>query len=107
MDDLLARAELKVDEKDLIREVAIFAERSDIAEEVTRLSGHLEQFERILACLRRRAGGPNAGFFLDPGDAPGGQHDRQQEQTTPRSPVRLWRSKGAIDRIKEQVQNVE
>jgi len=34
---------------DLIREVAIFAERSDIAEEITRLRAHLDQFDEIIA----------------------------------------------------------
>lgn len=32
----------------LIREVAVFADRSDVAEEVVRLASHLEQFEQII-----------------------------------------------------------
>jgi len=37
-----------VESKDLIREVAIFAERCDISEEVVRLRAHLEQYGTIL-----------------------------------------------------------
>jgi uncharacterized protein (TIGR00255 family) len=41
---LLAEEGVQLDPADLIREAAIFAERSDIAEEVTRLDSHLDQF---------------------------------------------------------------
>ena len=41
---LLAETDARVDPTDLIREVSIFAERCDIAEEITRLRSHLEQF---------------------------------------------------------------
>jgi uncharacterized protein (TIGR00255 family) len=33
---------------DLVREVAVYAERSDIAEEIVRLGSHLEQFDSIM-----------------------------------------------------------
>jgi len=45
---LLGEAGAAVDANDLIREVSIFAERSDIAEEVVRLASHLEQFEQTV-----------------------------------------------------------
>ncbi len=38
-----------IEPRDLIREVAIFAERSDVAEELTRLKAHLDQFDGLLA----------------------------------------------------------
>ncbi len=46
---LLADADVSVSDADLVREVAIVAERSDIAEELTRMSSHLEQFRDLLA----------------------------------------------------------
>jgi uncharacterized protein (TIGR00255 family) len=49
MVSLLADIGTSVRDEDLVREVAIFAERSDIAEEVARLAGHLDQLDRILA----------------------------------------------------------
>jgi uncharacterized protein (TIGR00255 family) len=55
-DRLLARVQavvgemdVEIDKKDLIKEVAIFAERADISEEVVRLASHLEQFQDIVA----------------------------------------------------------
>src|SRR5262245_14828712 len=41
---LLQELGVDVDRTDLIREVSIFAERSDVAEEIVRLRSHLEQF---------------------------------------------------------------
>lgn len=41
--------DLTVDDQSLIREVAFFAERSDINEELARLTSHVEQFRELLA----------------------------------------------------------
>ena len=48
IDALLAETGSALRDEDLIREVAVYAERSDITEEVTRLQGHLEQFAEII-----------------------------------------------------------
>jgi len=45
---LLGELDVKIDRSDVIKEVAIFSERSDIAEEVMRLGSHLDQFQLIL-----------------------------------------------------------
>jgi uncharacterized protein (TIGR00255 family) len=45
---LLAEHDVEIDRGDLIKEVSIFAERSDIAEEVVRLASHLDQFQDII-----------------------------------------------------------
>jgi uncharacterized protein (TIGR00255 family) len=44
----LQETEAQVDQKDVIRDVAIYADRCDINEEITRLRSHLEQFHRFL-----------------------------------------------------------
>jgi len=44
VDELLAQARLTLDEETLAREVAVFADRSDISEEIARLDSHLQQF---------------------------------------------------------------
>ncbi len=44
VNELIARAEMQVGENDLVRELAVYAERSDISEELSRLAGHLDQF---------------------------------------------------------------
>ncbi len=46
---LLAELDVSVSASDVVREVGIFAERSDISEETVRLRSHLEQFETLLA----------------------------------------------------------
>jgi len=44
----VADAGVSVEEHHLIREVSLFADRTDVAEEVTRLTSHLEQFAEIV-----------------------------------------------------------
>ncbi|MCI0498384.1 MAG: YicC family protein [Planctomycetales bacterium] len=103
IDQLLAKAQLKIDENLLAREVAIFAERSDIAEECLRLAAHLKQFRECC-----QAGGP-VGRRLD-----FITQEMLREANTIASKsadTAISQSvidiKCAIDRIKEQVQNVE
>lgn len=105
VDQLLARAELKVSEVDLIKEVAIFAERADISEELHRLSSHLDQFREILESERDAAAGRTLDFIaqemLREANTIG---SKSNDAAISRAIVEV---KSAIDRIKEQVQNVE
>lgn len=48
INDLLSANAAKVDDKDLIREVSLFADRCDIHEELTRLRSHLQQYRSLL-----------------------------------------------------------
>ncbi|MCA9049677.1 MAG: DUF1732 domain-containing protein, partial [Planctomycetaceae bacterium] len=41
-------ADVAVDDRDVIREVALYADRCDINEEITRLRSHTDQFRRFL-----------------------------------------------------------
>jgi uncharacterized protein (TIGR00255 family) len=103
VDELLANAKLKIDSDLLAREVAIFAERSDVAEEITRLNSHLKQFEK--ACK----GNENVGRRLDFIS----QEMLRETNTVGSKALNADISnlvidmKCIIDRIKEQVQNVE
>ncbi len=103
VDELLSGAQLNIDEELLAREVAIFADRSDIAEELTRLHSHIAQFEK---CCN---GQENAGRRLD-----FISQEMLREANTIASKAcdsqisrHVIDIKCAIDRIKEQVQNVE
>lgn len=105
IDELAARAQLQLDERDLIREVAVFAERADVAEEIKRMVGHLDQFDHII----RASDGEPAGRTLD-----FLAQELLREANTIASKSNdglisraVVEVKGAIDRIKEQVQNVE
>jgi uncharacterized protein (TIGR00255 family) len=48
INNMLMELNVKVDKSDIIREVGIFADRCDIAEEVVRLRIHLQQFDSIV-----------------------------------------------------------
>ncbi len=103
VNQLLAKAELRVDETALIREVAVFAERADVAEEVQRLTSHLGAFEE--ACRADEHAGRKLDFIaqemLREANTIG---SKANDAAIARSIVEI---KGAIDRLKEQVQNVE
>ncbi len=100
---LLSKAELKVSEPDLLKEVAVYAERSDISEEIQRLTSHLDAFEQ--ACREGEHAGRKLDFITQ---------EMLREANTIASKAndaevarRVVEIKGAIDRLKEQVQNVE
>lgn len=45
-----AGLQVEVNDERLLKEVALFADRSDITEEVTRLEAHLEEMKRLFSC---------------------------------------------------------
>ena len=100
---LMAKAELQVNQADLIKEVAVFAERADIAEEIQRLTSHLDAFEQ--SCRTGEHAGRKLDFIAQ---------EMLREANTIASKANdaqiarhIVEIKGAIDRVKEQVQNVE
>lgn len=102
---LLADAGLRVEPVDVIREIASYAERTDIAEEIQRLSAHVEQFRELLASADARPIGRTLDFLAQ-------EMLREANTIASKSPdAGVSRAaveiKGAIDRIKEQVQNLE
>lgn len=105
VNDLLAKAELKVDERDLLREVAIFADRSDISEEINRTRGHLEQFEQIVGNKTTDSVGRTLEFLAQELLREANTiSSKSNDAIISRAIVEV---KGAIDRIKEQAANVE
>lgn len=48
LNDILSSNGVKVEDKDLIREMSIYADRCDITEELTRLRSHLKQYRTLL-----------------------------------------------------------
>lgn len=100
---LVGEAKLSLSDSDLLREVALFAERADISEEINRLGGHLDHF------IHHAEGGNQVGRTLD-----FIAQEMLRETNTIGSKcgdgqiARLTvQIKGTIDRIKEQIQNVE
>lgn len=103
VNQLLSKAELRINEPDLLREVAVFAERADISEEIQRLSTHLRAFEE--AGHSEEHAGRKLDFITQ---------EMLREANTIASKAndaliakQIVEIKGAIDRLKEQVQNVE
>ena len=103
VDQLLAKAQLKLDQDLLAREVAIFAERCDIAEEVSRLGAHLVQFREC--CESGGAVGRRLDFMSQEMLREANTIASKSSDTTINQAV--IDIKCAIDRIKEQVQNIE
>jgi uncharacterized protein (TIGR00255 family) len=46
--EALSQFGVSIDEADLVREVCLFADRSDVSEEIVRLRSHLEQFDQTM-----------------------------------------------------------
>jgi uncharacterized protein (TIGR00255 family) len=101
--ELTRSAELSLGATDLMREVALFAERSDISEEVARLKSHLDQFAR--ACQQEDQAGRKLDFISQE------MHREASTIGAKANDVEISQAiveiKSSIDRIKEQVQNVE
>ena len=97
------KLELDISDERVLKEIAIFADRSDISEELTRLASHFDQFNE----------------FIDADEATGRKMDflcqeihRELNTTGSKSsPIEITRAviegKNALERIREQVQNIE
>ncbi|MGQ0635780.1 MAG: YicC/YloC family endoribonuclease [Planctomycetaceae bacterium] len=100
---LLADSGVGVAESDLIREVSIFAERSDINEEITRLRSHLEQFRVFLgetASPGRKLDFLSQEMFREVNTI----GSKANNVTIAHAVVDM---KSAVERIREVLQNVE
>ena len=99
--DLLKGA--PIDEARLVQEVALFAERTDVAEEATRLQAHLAAFRSFLASSE--PAGRKMDFLVQ-------EMHREVNTTGSKSQstdisTRIVELKAELERIREQVQNVE
>jgi uncharacterized protein (TIGR00255 family) len=100
----LAENQIHVRTEDMIREVAIFAERADVSEEITRLNSHLEQFETV---VRKETDGPGRKLeFLvqEMGREANTIGSKAGDVSISRAVVEI---KATLEKIRELVQNVE
>lgn len=100
---LRTSAELDVDKSRLEQEIALFAERSDVCEELTRLESHCAQFAGLLSS--EEAIGRRLDFLLQ-------EMAREANTVGAKSPDAaiahaIVEVKAEIERMREQVQNVE
>ena len=100
---LLSELDVEVDRSELIKEVSIFAERSDIAEEVVRLASHLEQFQDILQ--EPESPGRKLEFLTQEMFREANTiGSKANDVAIARHVVEI---KGALEKIRELIQNVE
>jgi len=99
----LAEFEISLSASDLVREVSIYAERSDISEEIVRLRSHLDQFVATMAV--EESSGRKLEFLT--------QEMFRETNTigSKANDIEISRHvievKAAIERIREMIQNVE
>jgi uncharacterized protein (TIGR00255 family) len=107
VNQLVSDSKLSLSDSDLLKEVALFADRADISEEIARLGGHLDQFAAVCEAAAPAIGGDGrkldfiAQEMLREANTIA---SKANDSTIARLTVDI---KSAIDRIKEQVQNVE
>ena len=100
---LLAEMEMTLDPSDVLKEVGLFAERSDVSEEIVRLRSHLQQFDAMMALPE--SSGRKLEFLT--------QEMFREVNTigSKANDVEISRHvieiKAAVERIREMIQNVE
>ena len=103
LQSLLAELGVTITPADLIKEVSVYAERSDISEELVRLKSHLEQFDTFMGTAE--SSGRKLEFLT--------QEMFREANTigSKANDVEIARHvieiKAAIERIREMIQNVE
>jgi len=89
--------------KDLIREVAILAERADVTEEIVRLKAHLSQFVEVIH--ESESAGRKLEFVVqEMGRETNTIGSKANDVEISRSVVEI---KGLLEKIRELIQNVE
>jgi uncharacterized protein (TIGR00255 family) len=96
-------AELEIDEQRLLTEMAMFADKADISEEISRLGSHVQQFETLAD--QESNVGRRLDFLIQ---------EMFREITTIGSKARdatisheVVEVKGLLEKMREQIQNVE
>ena len=95
--------EIDLDDARVLKEIALFADRADISEEMTRLNCHFEQFRDLIS--GNEASGRKMDFLCQ-------EIHRELNTTGSKSTqIEIIRSviegKNELERIREQVQNIE
>jgi len=96
--------EVPVDENRLAAEVAIFAERSDVSEEVTRLRSHVAQFRQDLRNAEGAVGRRLEFVLQEMGREVNTTGAKANDLEITRAVISM---KGELESMREQIQNVE
>ena len=103
VNEALSALNVTVDPADLVREVSFFAERSDISEEIVRLRSHLKQFAQAME-LPESAGRKLEFICQEMGRETNTIGSKANDSEISQEVVEI---KAALERIREQIQNVQ
>lgn len=103
VEQALSELNVTVEPADLLREVALFADRSDISEEIVRLRSHLQQYESALM-LPESSGRKLEFIAQEMGREVNTIGSKANDAEIAKLVVEI---KTALERIREQIQNVE
>lgn len=92
------------DEERVMKEVMIYAEKIDIQEEITRLASHIDQFKKLLSS-KEKSVGKTMDFLIQ-------EMNREMNTICSKSDLlelslNAMKMKGELEKIREQVQNIE
>lgn len=99
----LEKYDVTIQAADVVREIGLYAERSDVSEEIVRLRSHLEQFDAMMALdesVGRKLEFLTQEMFREANTIGSKASDVE-------IPQHVIEIKTAIERIREQVQNIE
>jgi uncharacterized protein (TIGR00255 family) len=104
--EMLAKSDsqIEIDGARLAQEVAYLAERSDISEEITRLKSHLEQFRQIM-CSGDKEIGKRLDFLTQELNREANTISSKTNNLTVKEAALAIKSE--IEKIREQIQNIE
>lgn len=103
VNEALSSLNVTVDPADLVREISLFADRSDISEEIVRLRSHLEQFAKAMQ-LAESAGRKLEFICQEMGRETNTIGSKANDSQISLQVVEI---KTALERIREQIQNVQ
>jgi uncharacterized protein (TIGR00255 family) len=101
--EVLAGFQVKLEPQDVVREVCLFADRADISEEVVRLRSHLDQFRQSTG-VAQSAGRKLEFICQEMGRETNTIGSKANDAEISAEVVEI---KTALERIREQIQNVE
>ncbi|HTO04524.1 MAG TPA: DUF1732 domain-containing protein, partial [Opitutus sp.] len=98
-----AGLELDVNDERVLREIALFADRTDVTEELTRLRSHLDQFTALLKS-EAEIGRKSEFILQEVGREVNTIGSKANDLTVSKAVIEL---KNELERIREQIANVE
>lgn len=103
VNEALSSLNVTVEPADLVREICLFADRSDISEEIVRLRSHLSQFDKAMQ-LQESAGRKLEFICQEMGRETNTIGSKAADSEISMQVVEI---KTALERIREQIQNVQ